>query len=391
MSHPAEMAIPELGGNGGKPPVTQPITNDPVPRKAPVLTSVTPPTGAAGQPVTIVGTGFGLSQGSGYVCLSNAGENWGLPGSTAALEITSWSETVITFMVPEPSGPAGKCAVQPGTTATVLVAVPGSKPNTMLQSNPLSLIITAAPVIFSISVPQAGPGTSLTLNGQRFGAQQGTGYVLFSDNGAQWGAPGNAAALSILNWSDTQITFVLPMPSGGQSATPGTTADVTVTNSASLTSNPVQVGVTSGVRFPVTADSGDTRIGRTGDGHMDTFVTIEADGSLTAMTHIWDTDTAGGLGFLTGFHGAAVVTIFDSKGNQLDQWNSGPIGVEGGQNLPGVTWGGKLTATDLACLYSVSVVNFYDPQYSAPGSIAAWIVQNGPAIATAASTIAGAF
>jgi hypothetical protein len=52
MSHPAEMAVPELGGRGvGNSPVTQSITDDPVPRKAPVLTSVAPPTGAAGQPV----------------------------------------------------------------------------------------------------------------------------------------------------------------------------------------------------------------------------------------------------------------------------------------------------------------------------------------------------
>ncbi len=53
MSHPAEMAVPELGGDGGLGnfPVTQPITDHPVPRNAPVLTSVAPPTGAAGQPV----------------------------------------------------------------------------------------------------------------------------------------------------------------------------------------------------------------------------------------------------------------------------------------------------------------------------------------------------
>ncbi len=33
---------------------------------------------------------------------------------------------------------------------------------------------------------------------------------------------------------------------------------------------------------------GETRLGGAGDGHMDTFLTIEADGSLTAMTHISD-------------------------------------------------------------------------------------------------------
>jgi len=51
MSHPAETTVPELGGDGGvgNSPVTQPISDDHVPRKAPVLTSVTLPTGAVGQ------------------------------------------------------------------------------------------------------------------------------------------------------------------------------------------------------------------------------------------------------------------------------------------------------------------------------------------------------
>jgi hypothetical protein len=53
MSHPAEKAVPELDGDGGvgNSPVTQPIIDDSVTRKAPVLTFVTPPKGAVGQPV----------------------------------------------------------------------------------------------------------------------------------------------------------------------------------------------------------------------------------------------------------------------------------------------------------------------------------------------------
>jgi hypothetical protein len=93
---------------------------------------------------------------------------------------------------------------------------------------------------------------------------------------------------------------------------------------------------------------------------------------------------------MTGFHGATVITIFDDRGNQLDQWSNGPFGVEGGQGYD-VTWNEQLTAADLASLYSISVVNFYDPQYSAIGAIADWILQNASAISSAAGAIAGAF
>ena len=102
------------------------------------------------------------------------------------------------------------------------------------------------------------------------------------------------------------------------------------------------------------------------------------------MTHIWDTN---GWGFLSGFHGATVVTLFDGKGNQLDQWAGGPWGVEGGQSSQS-TWTEHLNAEDLLCAFSVSVVNFYDPQYSAPGTIAAWILANGNQIASLAKGIA---
>jgi hypothetical protein len=369
--HPPLLPIPR--------PVVQPLP--------PAITSISVAMATAGQTVTVNGLRFGDSQGNSYLAFSDAGVNWGAPGDAAAFQILSWSSTQIQFMVPVPSGPDNVWAVQPGSMATVFVATPNFEPNTMLQSNPVSLLIVAAPEISSISPGQAGPGATITLNGQNFGPQQNNGYVQFSDNGVNWGAPGDAATFNITSWSDTQITFLLPTPSGPWSATPGTTATVAVTNDAGLNSNQVQVAVTSGVPFPVTANSGDTQIGNTGNGNMQTAVIIQSDGSLTAMTHIWDTS---GWGFMTGFHGATVITIFDDRGNQLDQWSNGPFGVEGGQGYD-VTWNEQLTAADLASLYSISVVNFYDPQYSAIGAIADWILQNASAISSAAGAIAGAF
>jgi predicted alpha-1,2-mannosidase len=91
------------------------------PMSPPVAASVSPATAAAGQQVTITGSGFGATQGSGYVAFSDNGVNWGSPGNVAAFQIDSWSDTAITFTVPTPSGPNGEWSVAPGTPASVTV------------------------------------------------------------------------------------------------------------------------------------------------------------------------------------------------------------------------------------------------------------------------------
>jgi len=91
------------------------------PLPAPVATSVSPATASAGQTVTISGSGFGATQGSGYVAFSDNGTNWGSPGNLATFQVDSWSDTSITFTVPTPSGPGGEWAVSPGTDASVMV------------------------------------------------------------------------------------------------------------------------------------------------------------------------------------------------------------------------------------------------------------------------------
>jgi hypothetical protein len=91
------------------------------PMSPPVAASVSPATAAAGQQVTITGSGFGATQGSGYVAFSDNGANWGAPGNVATFQIDSWSDTAITFTVPAPSGSSGQYAVAPGTLASVTV------------------------------------------------------------------------------------------------------------------------------------------------------------------------------------------------------------------------------------------------------------------------------
>jgi lysophospholipase L1-like esterase len=87
----------------------------------PQIRSLSPTPAAAGQTVTIGGSGFGATQGAGYLQFSNVGTYWGAPGNLATFSIDSWSNKTITFTVPEPSGTNGVWHVSAGTTATVNV------------------------------------------------------------------------------------------------------------------------------------------------------------------------------------------------------------------------------------------------------------------------------
>ena len=86
-----------------------------------MITFTSPATAAAGQQVTVTGSGFGATQGSSYLTFSDNGTNWGAPPDEASFTIDSWSDSAITFTVPTPSGTNGQWAVTPGTTATINV------------------------------------------------------------------------------------------------------------------------------------------------------------------------------------------------------------------------------------------------------------------------------
>ena len=95
------------------------------------------------------------------------------------------------------------------------------------------------PTAQSVNPATASAGQEVTVTGTGFGAAQGSGHVDFSDNGTDWGAPGNPA-VQIDSWSDTAITFTVPASSGtsGQpGAYPGTPASVTVVNSSGAASD----------------------------------------------------------------------------------------------------------------------------------------------------------
>ena len=153
---------------------------------APSITSLSQASGPVGASVTISGSNFGTSQGTGYVKFN---------GTIASA--TSWGSGSISVTVP--SG---------ATTGNVIVHTSG------VDSNGANFSV--APSITSLSTTEAAPGTSITINGLTFGNSQGNSTVTF-----------NGTTASPTSWANTSIA--VPVPSG---ATTGPVV-VTVANLAS--------------------------------------------------------------------------------------------------------------------------------------------------------------
>ena len=144
----------------------------------PTISSVSPSSALAGTQVTVTGSGFGASQGSGKILL----------GTTFG-SVASWSDGQIV------------ATVAPGSFSGNVQMFQGP-----VTSNAVSFIVIT-PTISSVS-PTNGPiGTQVTISGSGFGAAQG--------NGNAW--LGNAYA-SILSWSDTQVVATVAPGSAAGSA-----------------------------------------------------------------------------------------------------------------------------------------------------------------------------
>jgi hypothetical protein len=86
---------------------------------------------AAGEIVTVEGSGFGRSQGtSSALQLTDQGITWSAPGTIPTLRVLQWADQRIVFQVPTPSGPGGDTYhVVPGTTAALQVTTVGGESN----------------------------------------------------------------------------------------------------------------------------------------------------------------------------------------------------------------------------------------------------------------------
>ncbi len=208
----------------------------------PTISSV-PSSMYPGETLTVSGSNFGNTQGSGYVAISENGVNYGSPGNAYSVRVLGWSDTKVSFEVPNGySGPA----LSAGGTATLRIGN-GSG----VVSAPVSLNVVAAPTIAvsSVSPNPISAGEYVTIYGNQFGSSQGSGYVWISQNGVNWGAPGNAYPVAIKSWTNTAITFLAPTNAyevdGHWEAAiqGGSNAAIEVVNASGLQSSPLSVPV----------------------------------------------------------------------------------------------------------------------------------------------------
>ena len=138
---------------------------------SPSITNVSPSSGPVGTIVTITGSNFGATQGTSTVSFN------GMQATP-----TSWSASSI--VVPVPSG---------ASTGPLLVNIGGVFANSSFTVTP------PLPNIATLSPNSGTIGTSVTISGTNFGANQGTSFVTFS-----------GIVATPTSWSDTTIAVSVP-------------------------------------------------------------------------------------------------------------------------------------------------------------------------------------
>jgi hypothetical protein len=195
--------------------------------------------------VTLTGSGFGADPG--YVEITQGTVDYGAPTDAYKVRIISWSSSEIAFEVPNGySGPG----LTPGQSATLRVA---SAANVL--SDPITVNVSS-PAQISVSGITPNPisaGEWVTVAGDGFGSTQGSGYVWISQNGVNWGAPGDSYPVAIKSWTNTAVTFLAPTSAyevdGHWEAAiqGGSLATIQIVNGAGLETSPqsIQVDATS--------------------------------------------------------------------------------------------------------------------------------------------------
>lgn len=179
---------------------------------APLVSSVTPASGTPGvTQVTITGSNFGASQGSGFVQL----------GNLDATTISSWANTEIVATVPSGSMSGAAAVNQNG-----------------LYSNQIPFT-TVEPSITSVTPISGTGGTQITITGTNFGATQGSSTILF--NGAltsatSWNNSSIVATMSAYATSGNLVVIVNGVPSNAVAFTtsPSITSLTPASGSAGL-------------------------------------------------------------------------------------------------------------------------------------------------------------
>jgi hypothetical protein len=186
--------------------------------KVPVITRIKPSAINANDatPITVMGTDFGPTQGTGYV---RFGEEI---GGTPQRTVTSWSANQVVCTVPT--------TVSAGANIPVYLIT-----NDTYTSNsmPFTVAAAGAPIITTITPDSVATNTTpvITITGNNLGT---TGTVTFTMTGSN-----PITVATGLTWSATSIVCTMPVEA---TKTPGT-LNVTATTAAGTTnSSPITVG-----------------------------------------------------------------------------------------------------------------------------------------------------
>ena len=220
------------------------------------------------------------------------------------------------------------------------------------HESPLTTAVNAVPLapttptISSLSPSSAKPGDMVTINGSGFGATQTTGTCLHITDANQgsgttsWGIFGNGSTLAVNSWTDTAISFTVPMPSGANERwriRPGTTATVAVhtgggclgqagAGGADITSKPLTIPNTSRISdyfgddtkmpaavSPAVAISGDSQAAcGTGQGAYLSSAALANGLTVTGATYSGGTATLtldGGTAAATALAAGSMITV----------------------------------------------------------------------------------
>ena len=299
--------------------VTAAVAVDAMPANAatgPSISAASPSAMSAGEVITLTGTGFGSSQGTSYLHLVDGTISWGAPGNAATVEIDSWSNTTISFTAPLASGSAPWQLVA-GTTATISITVGGATSGVI--DVPVVASSSPTPSVAGMTPSTASAGNLVTLAGTGFGATQSNSYIQFMDGSVVWGSPSNAAAMTVESWSNTAVSFIVPLPSGGGSyaVTPGTVAilyvatDGGASNIVDLTiSGPTATTTTGSGTSTAVLDAGVLSFAATPVNL--TFPALSLDGSNQSATASLPLDIADATGSGAGWNVTITSTQFSS-------------------------------------------------------------------------------
>jgi len=223
------------------------------------LSPSTPLSLSPGQTTTLTSTVTDMGPGS----ISNvdvtlaAPAGWQVsPSSASVASVAQDASASQSWTVTAPSAGSGPQSAAVEATATYVSDITGTTQSVTAQEEaPSPLPPVPPPTITSVSPSSGGVGTVITVNGDNFGATQGSSYVLFFVPGISWGAPYDGATLDILSWSNTQVTFALPAPSGAGGEyhiAAGETGEAVV-GVGGVTSNAEPISITSSVTTPPNA------------------------------------------------------------------------------------------------------------------------------------------